>query len=141
MVDLYRPIVELYDHFSPAVSCTVSMIKIFADAQKHIKISKKNVSAKTGNLCGGRTIGRQCIWIFRLLRGINTFYNERRCKDMKRKNVDTMQEIRLRVGQIVVPGLITVGAVMQIPGVKEGVDEKIQQTKESIARKFRKESR
>lgn len=30
---------------------------------------------------------------------------------------------------------------MQIPGVKEGVDEKIQQTKESIARKFRKESR
>lgn len=35
----------------------------------------------------------------------------------------------------------TAGAVMQIPGVKEGVDEKIQQTKESIARKFRKESR
>ena len=60
---------------------------------------------------------------------------------MKRKNIDTMREVRLWVGQIVVPALITVGAVMQIPGVKEGMDEKIQQTKESIARKFRKESR
>lgn len=60
---------------------------------------------------------------------------------MKRKNIDTMREIRLWVGQIVVLALITVGAVMQIPGVKEGVDEKIRQTKESIARKFRKESR
>ena len=60
---------------------------------------------------------------------------------MKRKNIDTMREIRLWVGQIVVPALITAGAVMQIPGVKEGMDEKIRQTKESIARKFRKESR
>ena len=41
MVDLYRPIVELHDHFSPAVSCMVSISKIFVDAQKHIKISKK----------------------------------------------------------------------------------------------------
>ena len=41
MIDLYRPIVELHDHFSPAVSCTVSIFKIFADAQKHIKISKR----------------------------------------------------------------------------------------------------
>ena len=37
MVDLYRPIVELYDHFSEAVSA----FKIFADTQKHIKISKR----------------------------------------------------------------------------------------------------
>ena len=41
MVNFYRPIVELHDHFSPAVSCTVSMIKIFADTKKHIKISKR----------------------------------------------------------------------------------------------------
>ena len=41
MVDPYGPIVELHDHFSPAVSCTVSMIKIFVYAQKHIKISKR----------------------------------------------------------------------------------------------------
>ena len=41
MFDFYRPIVELYDHFSEVVSCTVSIIKNFADTQKHIKISKK----------------------------------------------------------------------------------------------------
>ena len=41
MVDLYRPIVELYDHFSEAISCIVSIIKDFADTQKYIKISKK----------------------------------------------------------------------------------------------------
>ena len=41
MVDLYIPIVKLYDHFSEAISCTVSIIKNFANTQKHIKISKK----------------------------------------------------------------------------------------------------
>lgn len=41
MVDLYRPIVELYDHFSEEISCIVSIIKDFADTQKYIKISKK----------------------------------------------------------------------------------------------------
>lgn len=41
MFDFYRPIVELYDHFSEVVSCTVSIIKNFADTQKHIKISKR----------------------------------------------------------------------------------------------------
>lgn len=51
---------------------------------------------------------------------------------MKRKNIDAMREVRLRIEQI---------AIMQIPGVREGIDEKIQQIKESIARKFRKESR
>lgn len=41
MVYLYGPIVELCDHFSEAVSCTVSIIKNVVDTQKHIKISKK----------------------------------------------------------------------------------------------------
>lgn len=41
MFDFYRPIVEFYDHFSEVVSCTVSIIKNFADTQKHIKISKR----------------------------------------------------------------------------------------------------
>ena len=41
MVDPYGPSVELYDHFSEAISCTVSIIKNFADTQKHIKISKR----------------------------------------------------------------------------------------------------
>lgn len=51
---------------------------------------------------------------------------------MERKNIDTMQKVRLQIEQI---------AIMQIPGVREGIGEKIQQTKELIARKFRKESR
>lgn len=41
MVDLYRPIVELCDHFSETVSCAVSIIKNFIDTQKRIKISKR----------------------------------------------------------------------------------------------------
>ena len=41
MIDFYRPIVELYDHFSEAISCTVSIIKNFVDTQKHIKINKR----------------------------------------------------------------------------------------------------
>lgn len=51
---------------------------------------------------------------------------------MKRKNIDTMRKARLQIEQI---------AIMQIPGVREGIGEKIQQAKESIARKFQKESR
>lgn len=46
MVDLYGPIVELHDHFSEAVSCTVSIIKNFIDTQKHIKISKRRSCKK-----------------------------------------------------------------------------------------------
>ena len=46
MVDLYKPIVELHDHFSPAISCIVSIIKGFADTQKHIKISKRRFCKK-----------------------------------------------------------------------------------------------
>lgn len=41
MFDLYRPIVELCDHFSETVSCAASIIKNFIDTQKRIKISKK----------------------------------------------------------------------------------------------------
>lgn len=47
MFDFYRPIVELYDYFSEAISCTVSMIENFVDTQKHIKISKRR-SCKNG---------------------------------------------------------------------------------------------
>ena len=40
MVDLYGSIVEFCDHFSEAISCTMSIIKNFVDTQKHIKISE-----------------------------------------------------------------------------------------------------
>ena len=57
MVDLYRPIVELYDHFSETISCLVSMIKDFADTQKHIKISKKRFCKN------GKPMRRKNYWI------------------------------------------------------------------------------
>ena len=56
MVDLYRPIVELHDHFSPAISCTVSIIKNFTDTQKHIKISKKRFCKN------GKSMRRKNYW-------------------------------------------------------------------------------
>lgn len=56
MVDLYGPIVELYDHFSEAISCIVSIIKDFTDTQKHIKISK-------GRFCkNGKPMRRRNYW-------------------------------------------------------------------------------
>ena len=40
---------------------------------------------------------------------------------MKRKNIDAMREVRLWIGQVIVPGVITFGAVMQIPQVRDSV--------------------
>lgn len=53
---------------------------------------------------------------------------------MKRKNIDTMREVRLWIGQIIVPGMITLGAVMQIPGVKESAGEAFQAVRNKIKR-------
>ena len=56
MVDPYGLIVELYDHFSEAISCTVSIIKNFADTQKHIKISKRRFCKN------GKPVRRRNYW-------------------------------------------------------------------------------
>lgn len=66
---------------------------------------------------------------------------------MKRKNIDAMREVRLWIGQVIVPGVITFGAVMQIPQVRDSVvnasmkaKDKVAETKDKIVHKFKKES-
>lgn len=65
---------------------------------------------------------------------------------MKRKNIDAMREVRLWIGQVIVPGVITFGAVMQIPGVRDAIVNKVNKTKRKTVEtkdkviKFKKES-
>ena len=40
---------------------------------------------------------------------------------MKRKNIDAMREVLLWIGHVIVPGVATVGAAMQIPQVRDSV--------------------
>lgn len=56
---------------------------------------------------------------------------------MKRKNIDAMREVRLWIGQVIVPGVITFGAVMQIPGVRDAVVDKGMKAKEKNSRNKR----
>lgn len=66
---------------------------------------------------------------------------------MKRKNNNTMREVLLWIGHVIVPGMVTVGAAMQIPQVRDSVvnasmkakDETVE-TKDKIVHKFKKES-
>ena len=57
---------------------------------------------------------------------------------MKRKNIDTMREVRLWIGQIIVPAVVTVGSVMAIPEVRDTVSVKAKQWKESVEKKIKK---
>ena len=59
---------------------------------------------------------------------------------MKRKNIDAMREVRLWIGQVIVPGVITFGAVMQIPQVRDAVVNANMKATDKIVHKFKKES-
>lgn len=60
---------------------------------------------------------------------------------MKRKNIDAMREVRLWIGQIVVPAVVTVGSVMAIPEVRQAVAVKANQWKESVESKIKREKK
>ncbi len=64
---------------------------------------------------------------------------------MTRKQLDTMREVRLWIGQLVVPGLLTGASLMAIPEVRNAVSQKaweikcsIQEKKKAIKEKWRK---
>ena len=60
---------------------------------------------------------------------------------MKRKNIDAMREIRLWVGQIVVPAVTLAASTMAIPEVRKAVATKAIQWKESIETKLKRKER
>lgn len=57
---------------------------------------------------------------------------------MKRKNIDTMREVRLWIGQIVVPAITLAASTMAIPEVRKAVATKALQWKESIETKLKR---
>ena len=57
---------------------------------------------------------------------------------MKRRTIDTMREVRLWVGQIVVPVMIFAATSMTVPEVRQVVATKASQWKRSIENKVKK---
>lgn len=57
---------------------------------------------------------------------------------MTRKQIDGMREVRLWVGQVIVPATALVMVVF--PETREAAISKVRNTKESIKNKFKKES-
>lgn len=60
---------------------------------------------------------------------------------MKRKNIDTMREVRLWIGQIVVPAVTVVGSALAIPEVRQAIATKASKWKESVEKKIKKEKK
>lgn len=58
---------------------------------------------------------------------------------MKRKNIEAMREVRLWIGQVVVPGAMLVTSTMAIPEARKAVAAKVVQIKDSIGKKFKKD--
>ncbi len=57
---------------------------------------------------------------------------------MTRKQLDTMREVRLWIGQMVVPGITMGASLMAIPEVRNAVYLKAQQVKYSVQDKKNK---
>lgn len=57
---------------------------------------------------------------------------------MKRKNIDTMREVRLWIGQIVVPAITVVGSALAITEVRSAVATKANDWKQSIEQKIKR---
>lgn len=55
------------------------------------------------------------------------------------KRIETMREVRLWIGQIIVPAVTLVAASMAIPEVREVIVTKANQIKESINNKIKKD--
>lgn len=55
------------------------------------------------------------------------------------KRIEAMREMRLWIGQIVVPTVTLVAAAMAIPEVREAVSAKAKQIKENINNKIKKD--
>ena len=60
---------------------------------------------------------------------------------MTRKSLDTMREVRLWIGQIVVPGIILGASVMSIPEVRSAVATKAKEVKMEIDRKIKRKEK
>ena len=58
---------------------------------------------------------------------------------MKRKNIDAMREVRLWIGQVIVPATTLAVTTLSIPEVRQAVAAKVRSIKQSIETKIRKD--
>ena len=58
---------------------------------------------------------------------------------MTRKHLDQTREVRLWIGQIIVPAVTLAATTLAIPEVRQAVAAKAKSMTESIKRKFKKE--
>lgn len=58
---------------------------------------------------------------------------------MTYKQIETAREVRLWIGQIVVPACTAAAATLMIPEVREAVAAKAKQVKQSIENKMKKD--
>lgn len=65
--------------------------------------------------------------------------NSKEIKIMTHKQIDAAREVRLWIGQIVVPALTLAATTMAIPEVRQAVAAKAKSVKQSIEQKFKKE--
>lgn len=57
---------------------------------------------------------------------------------MKRTTIDASREVRLWIGQVIVPAVMTVATIMSIPGAREKISETVASTKTKIKNRFGK---
>lgn len=60
---------------------------------------------------------------------------------MKHKHIETMREIRLWIGQIIVPTVTLLGSTMVIPEVRQAVAVKANEWKESIQERMKQKQK
>lgn len=58
---------------------------------------------------------------------------------MTYKQIEASREVRLWIGQIIVPTITLVGTAMAIPEVRQAVAAKAKEVKYNIERKFKKD--
>jgi hypothetical protein len=58
---------------------------------------------------------------------------------MTRKTIDASREVRLWIGQIIIPAMTLAATTMAIPEVRQAVAAKANSVKQSIEKKFKKE--
>lgn len=58
---------------------------------------------------------------------------------MTHKQIEAAREVRLWIGQIVVPAVTTAAALMTIPEIRAGVTAKVNEVRQSIRDKYMKD--
>lgn len=60
---------------------------------------------------------------------------------MTHKQIEASREMRLWIGQVIIPAVTVIGIAMSKPEIRSAVNKKTEELKESIIRKLRKEKK